>query len=63
MMPTSTGRSWIQGRPPLDAEARWQQRLDGRPDLIGDQSIGHGWCRHGHASFKTSPQIVKNQLL
>ena len=42
MMPPSTARSSIQGRPPLGWEPWWQQRRDGRPHLIGDELLGHG---------------------
>jgi hypothetical protein len=41
----------------------WQQRLDGGPDLVGDQLLGHGWCRHGRASSQTIPHVVKRPLL
>jgi hypothetical protein len=32
----------------------WQQRLDGIPDLIGEELLGHGCCRHGRAASQTA---------
>jgi hypothetical protein len=40
----------------------WQQRLDGRPELVRDQLLSHGWCRHDRASSPTLPHVVKPAL-
>jgi hypothetical protein len=40
----------------------WEQRLDGRPDFVGDQLLGHGWCRHGRTSSQTTHHVVKQPL-
>jgi transposase, IS6 family len=38
----------------------WQQGLDGIPDLIGNELLGHGGCRHGRASSQTTHHVVND---